>query len=109
MINSNLRCKDNTFSDNINTFTKIIKKKCRICIKIAQVSDFRINKKNEKSKKRKRSAVFLHSFIRIIQYRLPEGQTLLLGDIHLVAGLHTEGLVPGIDMRQGTIHTPAAQ
>ena len=27
MINSNLRCKDNTFSENINTFTKIIQKK----------------------------------------------------------------------------------
>ena len=26
MINSNLRCKDNTFSDNMNTFTKIIQK-----------------------------------------------------------------------------------
>lgn len=27
MINSNLRCKDNTFSEKINTFTKIIQKK----------------------------------------------------------------------------------
>ena len=58
MINSDLRCKDNTFSEKMNTFTKIIQKKCRICIKIAQISDFRINKKSEKSKKRKRSVGF---------------------------------------------------
>ena len=58
MINSNLRCKDNTFSEKINTFTKIIQKKCRICIEIAQISDFRINKKSEKIKEKKKECSF---------------------------------------------------
>ena len=37
---------------------------------------------------------------------LPQVQTLALGDKHLVAGLHTEGFIPSIDVGQSTIDTP---
>ena len=38
--------------------------------------------------------------------QLPQVQTLALGDKHLVAGLHTEGFIPSIDVGQSTIDTP---
>ena len=40
---------------------------------------------------------------------LPKLQALCLRDKHLVAFFHAKGLVPHVDMRQGSVHTPAAQ
>lgn len=40
MINSNLRCKDNTFSDNMNTFTKKIQKKIQNMYKNSTIIRF---------------------------------------------------------------------
>ena len=40
---------------------------------------------------------------------LPKFQSLILRNEHLVARLHTEGLIPGIDMWQGSVDTPFAQ
>ena len=40
---------------------------------------------------------------------LPKLQALCLRDKHLVAFFHAKGLVPHVNMRQGSVHTPAAQ
>ena len=40
---------------------------------------------------------------------LPQLETLVFGDEHLVALLHTEGLIPGIDVWQGTVYAPTTQ
>lgn len=40
---------------------------------------------------------------------LPETETLLLGEVHLVTGFHVECVIPGIDVGEGTIDTPLTQ
>ena len=40
---------------------------------------------------------------------LPKFQSLILRNEHLVARLHIEGLIPGIDMWQGSVDTPFAR
>ena len=58
------------------------------------------------------SRTFVPSYLRTsaprdLSTKLPEWQTLILGDEHLVTLFHAECLIPGIDVGQSTIDAPA--
>ena len=40
---------------------------------------------------------------------LPELQTLVLGQVHLVAGLHAKGVIPHVDMRERAVDAPLSE
>ena len=54
MINSNLRCKDNTFSDNMNTFTKIIQKNAEYVYKSHKYPISELIKKTAKNQRKEK-------------------------------------------------------